>query len=115
MQELRFEVKQSCFARFNITSQIKILEFLEHLHWLSCNVMHHFILRHIFLSKLQRHKHLLLAERDVAAGLHGLSGLLSHGAGDVDWANRDGGGSSELELLFGGARKIHSDYFKSFL
>ena len=61
--------------------------------------MHHFILRHIFLSKLQRQKHLLLGERDVAAGLHGLSGLLSHGAGDVDSANRDGGGSSELELL----------------
>ena len=78
--------------------------------------MHQFILRHTFLSKLQRSKHLLLlGERDTDVGLHGLSGLLSHGAGDVDSANRDGGGSSELELLFGGARKIHSDYFKSFL
>lgn len=78
--------------------------------------MHHFILRHIFLSKLHSHKHLLLlGERDTDVGLHGLSGLLSHGAGDVDFANSDGAGCSELELLFGGARKIHSDYFKSFL
>jgi hypothetical protein len=62
--------------------------------------MHQFILRHIFLSKLHSHKHLLLlGERDTDVGLHGLSGLLSHGAGDVDSANRDGGGSSELELF----------------
>ena len=92
MHELRCEVKQSCLARFNRTSHIKI--------FFGRVVMHQFILRHIFLSKLHSHKHLLLlGERDTDVGLHGLSGLLSHGAGDVDSANRDGGGSSELELL----------------
>jgi hypothetical protein len=78
--------------------------------------MHQFTLRHIFTSQLQRHECLLLGERDTDVGLHGLSGVLGDRPGDVDGTNSDGGGSRELELLFGGGGgKIHSDYFKCYL